>query len=472
MEKTVKNKWDKPIFILYIILYIVICLSMVFKQPFGNPPDEANRYKIPLYIYEHHSLPTGFEEEIRIPGYGISYGFQPYLPYIFQGGLMILVGNFTDNTDVLLYVARLVNFFFGLLMALFVWKISKEWFKSHITGYLFAFLVTFLPEAIFLHTYVNLESGSLLSISMILYGLTIAFKDNFSYKACTYISIGVILCALSYYNAYGYILSAILLFIAWHIKKEAGGKLTFDTKGFFKKGGFICAIVLLGIAWWFIRSAVLYNGDILGLKTRDLCREMYKDPSLFEIFKDTPKQEYHSVIEMLFKTDFLLLSTNSFICAYGAMDILTGVWVYRFFKLVFLIGVIALLIPKNWVKENGPGFLVEERAGFNSFFYLNILMCIAIPVGLSIFFSYSTDYQPQGRYFMPAIIPFAFLVARGLEKGVALGTKAICYLIKKEETGFFNLTLKCVSYVIIALIIVSIIVTTYAYAFPKWSLIP
>ena len=118
--KNKTSKWDRPVLILYIVLYLIISLSMIFNQPFGNPPDEANRDKISLYIAHHHALPNGYDEEIRIPGYGFSYGFQPILPYMIQGGVMIVSSNFVEGDRPLLYAARLTDCVFGLIMALFV----------------------------------------------------------------------------------------------------------------------------------------------------------------------------------------------------------------------------------------------------------------------------------------------------------------------------------------------------------------
>ena len=71
---------DYILLILYFGIYFVIGLSLLFRQPFGNPPDEYNRYLIPQYIAQSGSLPNGYDESVRIGGYGFSYAFQPILP--------------------------------------------------------------------------------------------------------------------------------------------------------------------------------------------------------------------------------------------------------------------------------------------------------------------------------------------------------------------------------------------------------
>ena len=45
-----------------------------------------------------------------------------------------------------------------------------------------------------------------------------------------------------------------------------------------------------------------------------------------------------------------------------------------------------------------------------------IVMAVAavIPFGLSLYNSYYSDYQPQGRYLMPMLIPLMYFVTKGL----------------------------------------------------------
>ena len=210
MTRQKPQRWEYWMILLYFALYFLVGLSLLYKQPFGDPPDEFNRYLIPQYIAEHGTLPNGYEESIRIPGYGFSYAFQPILPYMVQGYVMYVVKFFTSDAGILLYSARLVDFAFGLVMAVFVLLISRKWFSDKRLQYLFCFLTMFLPQSLFIHTYVNTDSCCMMSIAIMLYGLTCGLQDRFAYSSCIIMSIGIIFCALSYYNAYGFILSCIL----------------------------------------------------------------------------------------------------------------------------------------------------------------------------------------------------------------------------------------------------------------------
>ncbi len=477
-------KWEVWMILLYFALYFIIGLSLLFRQPFGNPPDECNRYLIPQYIAEHGTLPNGYEESIRIPGYGFSYAFQPILPYMIQGYFMRFVGLFTASEHALLLSARLVDFVFGLVMAVFVLLLGRRWFQDKRLQYLFCFLIMFLPQSIFVHTYVNTDSCCMMSIAIMLYGLTCCLQNRFAYPSCIVMSIGIIFCALSYYNAYGFILSCILLFAANFLSMREG-RLSLEWKPFLQKGIFISAIVLLGIGWWFIRSYILYDGDFLGLRTRDACSVMYGNENMKPDVKITYKTLGYTIPGMLLHSDFTVLSINSFICMYGPMIVRTAIWIYRFYKLFFAATVLLCLLPAALTKSKNAGScqlpdsagtaLFADRPAMRVFFHMNMVFCILMPCILSIIYSYHIDYQPQGRYIMPILIPLSYYCIRGVEKGVlfleSLPGKcgAVSRQAKKPASKVSNALLTGVSACILSLIVISLLITVYGYAFPYFD---
>ncbi len=468
--KAVKRIWEKDSArltdILYYAAYVIIALSLLFKQPFGNPPDEYNRFLIPSYIAEHGTLPNGYEEEIRIPGYGFSYAFQPILPYMAQGYAMRLVGLFTQDAPVLLYTARLVNFLFGLIQAYFVRKLANLWFSDKRFATLFCFLVLFLPQSIFVHTYVNTDSCCMMSIAILLYGLTKGLKGGFDFSSISSLSVGIILCALSYYNAYGFILSAILLFTASFLSRKEG-RLHFAVRDFMRIGGLISILVLLGIGWWFIRCAVLYDGDFLGLKTRDACASLYALPAYHPATRVTWQSQGFSVFDMLTKSDFVTLSGLSFIGIYGPMNIITALWIYRMYKYLFWCSILIGAILSVLRRQELP-FLTGRRC-MNRFFHANMIFCILMPCILSVVYSYRIDYQPQGRYLLPALFPFMLYCTRGLEAivrtfldGAKRHKPAAGRLAESIATGLCSF--------LILMVLVSLCVTVYGYAYPVYTL--
>lgn len=401
----------KGVTCLYFAIFLAAALTLALLQPlqdtppgYYNPPDEHSRYLVPLYICNHGSLPTGFEEELISGNVKWTYGFYTLLPYMVQGTAMRIVNQFTTSPLALLYTARLVNVIFGLLMAWVVLLLGRRIFQSWRSQWLFCFLVTMLPQCVFLHSYVNPDSLCLFSTALMLYGLVKGYQENFTFKACLILALGVIFCALSYYDAYGFIISGALLFTAWFLR-SVEGKWRFDWKGFWKKGLPLAAFILLCISWSFIRNYILYDGDIIGLTTKE---NFIKAAG---IARDTWQSEGKSLYAMLTQTEFFPSLINSFIACFGSMRIYTWHRIYQFYKLLIPFGLLGLVFVRK-----SSFALLNEQKWLRIFIHLNLVFCMAMPFLLLVRYAYTVDFQAQGRYIMPALIPLMFYVSYGLEK--------------------------------------------------------
>ena len=71
-----------------------------------------------------------------------------------------------------------------------------------------------------------------------------------------------------------------------------------------KRAGFTAVIVLLFISFFFIRNAVLYEGDILGMSTLTKAGEMYGIPQLKPSMRRTPYNLGMTLGEMMESVDF------------------------------------------------------------------------------------------------------------------------------------------------------------------------
>jgi len=407
---------EKIILIFYILCFFMIASSIALYQPladtpplYGNPPDEHARYLVPQYICEYGTIPTGFEEEIRIPGYGFSYGIYNVFPYIVQGYVMRFVSIFTASEYALLYAARFVNVLSGTLMAFIVYLLGKKLFKDRRFVWLFCFLVMYLPENLFMHTYVNTDSMCLLATAMMVYALVGAYREGFTGTNNLWLSGGIILCALSYYNAYGYILSSILLFLVYFLRKKEG-KLSYEWKGMLKNGIFISVIVLLGIGWWFARSYVLYDGDFLGLQTREEMAVQYAIDEVNPLYMNTYREKGYTIWQMLKESHFLEGAFITFVGAYGSVSIFGSIWMYRFYKLIFGVGILSYILIWNGKPD------IKKINGKKIFFHINMIFCMVMPLILLIHYAYTMDYQNQGRYLLPGIIPFMYYITAGAQK--------------------------------------------------------
>lgn len=347
VKEHLKAHGEKYIDVLFFFMVFCILLIWSMMLRLNDGPDEIGRYSICQYIFRHGSLPHGGDPEIRIPEWGFSYAFQPILSYIIGAGFMKITALFTANEYFYIVAARFVSVLCGLFMAIFVRKISKLIFEDKKCQWIFTLLVCLLPQGMFMFVYVNTDSMALLSSAVIVYAWLQGLKNGWNYKNCLMLSVGIILCALSYYNAYGFILCSIFIFAASFINKdEESGRFRIDWKKLLKKGILISCIVLIGVGWWFIRNYLIYNGDFLGLTTRKIYGELYAE---YEWLKPSNARTYARaglpVFQMLKDTEYIPLLAKSFVGIFGKMDMMLPKRIYCGFSVIFLLG-LGIFLPK------------------------------------------------------------------------------------------------------------------------------
>lgn len=423
MKQHKKISLELLFFALYMTGFFVMAVVLLIFQPHVDtistnpvsPPDEYFRMLIPKYICEHGKLPTGLEEEVRITGCGFSYGLYNTLPYIIQGWLMRFVSVFTDSQLALLYAGRSVNVVFGCCMAVFVYQLGKRLFTDSRFRWLFCVAVMYLPENLFVHSYINTDSCCMLATAMILYGLVWGYQDGFDVKNCVCLATGIVLCALSYYNAYGYILCSVLLFAAYYIVREKTkpgiiGKWRCDWKKMFLYGGLVSLLVIIGAGWWYVRAYFVLDGDILGLRTKEELALLYA------LDETSPLNTYAalgiSIYQMLAENHFFQCLYDSFIAAFGSLSITGVYWTYLSYKLFFGAGIMGGL----WSLGCCLAHKGHKINGKRLFFHLNMIVCMVLPLIITIRYAYTMNYQHQGRYILPALIPLMYYTVRGIQR--------------------------------------------------------
>ena len=419
--------------IVYLLGFLILTVTLAAAQPLKGknaPPDEVSRYLVPQYICEHGALPTGLEEEIRIPGYGFSYALYNAFPYIVMGLAMRLVSCVTADAAALLLTARLVNVLAGLAMAYVVYELAKRLFSAERSRWLFCLAVAYQPMNLFVHSYVNTDSFCMLSTAMIVYGLVRLYREGVDVRICLWLAAGVSLCALSYYSAYGYILAAMILFVAYFAKKDSG---RFDRAGFLKYGALTAVLVLLGIGWWFIRQGIVLQGDFLGLRTRDELVAAYGKVRAQAANTYAGKgYSFFGMIGEMIAARLPLKLAGTLIAAYGTLNIRPQVWFYALYALVWSAGVVGCVMklaekgkPQNRPQgggkpQNRPRGGARGRQRFarpqGGIFHGCMVLCMVLPLVLYLSYCYATDYQEQGRYLLPALVPAMMYLTKGLER--------------------------------------------------------
>ena len=144
----------------------------------------------------------------------------------------------------------------------------------------------------------------------------------------------VILCALSYYNAYGAVLVTVVLFISCFISKVSARTITSDGtaspvdsyhlewRPLLQAGLFITAVFLVGAGWWFIRNAILYHGDFLGMEARNLCVAATCTPEFHPALRQTYQNQGIGVFTMIFGTDYFTPVSYTHLDVYKRQDYL------------------------------------------------------------------------------------------------------------------------------------------------------
>lgn len=396
---------EKCVISIFILICIIFAGFIAVIQPSNAAPDEKMKMDICRYVADNGKLPHGGDEAVLDPTWGISYGFTPITPYIFAGLSIKITSNFVHDVHAYYVAARFISVICYGIFILFNIKIAKELFKDKYYRILFIGLTTLLPQMIYLGTYINNDCFAMMTISMLIYYWIVGIKNGWNYKTCVKLGISIGLCAISYYNAYGYILTSAILFIVSQIKN----KVSF--KEILKKGLVVCGVVFLIAGWWFIRSGIIYNGDFLGLKTTDEYSNKYAVDECKAVNRTTPQKEGKSLREMLIDESWITLTVRSFIGIFGGMDITVPRYVCVMILTIMFLGILGFLIYMFKLRKDEIVGNVMQYRILVFIFSVNII----IPIILSLYYSYSSDFQPQGRYIMPILIPTMYFVTVGLQ---------------------------------------------------------
>lgn len=198
-------------------------------------------------------------------------------------------------------------------------------------------------------------------------------------------------------------------------------KKKISDKELWKWGICISVIVIAMISYFFIRNAMLYDGDFLGMRSLTEASEMYAREDIKPSNRPTPMNLGMGLGEMLNTTQYMgktwaNATFQSFVAVFGYMDVYAPDWVYNVYKIVLLLGGIGIIIRLVQRLKNDRTKQIKEQV----IFHVNMLICMVIPIGLSIYYSYATDYQPQGRYCYPMLLALTYFVAKGMESLVKL----------------------------------------------------
>lgn len=410
-----KSKQKRAAGVTLIIITSLMVLPLTFHLPIGAGPDEYMRYEIPEYIFENNRLPYGDDPSLIDNAYGISYAFSPINSYIFCAWSMELANLMGVDSQHLLFVARIVNLLFYLGAAVFVFKIASRLFEGTYS-LLFTTLVMLLPEHLFVASYVNCDEIAIFSVAWIIYALLYGRDRDWDLKSCALFGCGIGFCLLTYYNAYGVILCSVLYCVLSVALSDKEHKIKF----IFEKATLVILFAFLVSGWWFIRNGIAYNGDIFGLEASRRSSELHAIDELKPQNRPTPNNLGYSLSYVLFDMGWLKSSATSFVAVFGPLSYYFDQHLYAIFYIIIGLGIVgyfAVIFKRAYAKMNPDRVSIHgiKNEGIeNKLLILCMTASCMITITLSVYYSYFNDYQAQGRYLLPMLIPLAIVVVKGL----------------------------------------------------------
>lgn len=400
-----KNNFERISLIVLVAISFLLYISVASNLPMKLAPDEDMRNDVAYWIFEHRSFPIGNEWELINNSYGFSYATLPFLPAIVSAFFMQLCAQFTDSEAAIFFACRLTSVLSITATVYFSYKVGRLAFKTHWVALFFAALIAFWPEVVFVSGYFNNDALSLLSDFLILYFLLKGKADHWSTKSCIGLGISFSVNILTYYNAYGWCLVGVVFCIVSVLQDS---KIQSKIKFILQKGALVGGVVFFLAGWFFIRNAYLHHGDFLG---RSVAHEyaQYVESVRGNVYHALPPASQGlTVFEMLQNSDWHWVKStiDSLIGIFGCMDVTMSSASYTFYKAFLLFGLVLFVFHLLWV-------LFKKVKEEKWLLYVCLFAVMIVTITLSIIYSYSSDYQPQGRYVFPILPAIMIFVVTG-----------------------------------------------------------
>ncbi len=343
------------LFAILIITYVILGWTLVWHIPYSFPfggPDELMHLSMADYIAKHLSWPQWDSREVVRNAYGVSYSAGGSIVYWLHGLTYRLFGHHRIAAFMLLLVY--------LLLAVLLYR------RNVLAG--FVLLAALLPQTLFIFSYVNSDSGTV--VTALLFGMSVGVfvtaeaREKYFWILLFFAGLAV--------TARQHLWAIAFLTLVWALVYRRKAIMQFD-----KKVWIIALLLgLLPASWWFITSYFANDGDILGVFTNAKSIMKFGNPDLPSLAR--PWSDF-SV------SNFLGSTLTSLYASWGWMSIGLKSYAYVIVSVVTLM--IALLLYRHIDRKIFGFFILLLLANF----------------GFMILYSTSYDYQAQGRYMFPSV---------------------------------------------------------------------
>jgi len=337
-------------------------------------------------------------QQIKRPAF-YKKGFRTYFPFIASG----------DYCRTIPYIYRLQNTFLFLftLSTLFWVGLRHKW------AFVFGIALLCIPQLIYVYSYANTDAwGISFSIFLIIFVL-IEPRPFSSWKKTILLSL---LVGAVFLSKQSYWLSIVLpgfligyrLFQPIHLEKGINDRISVRWMNVVVFGG----LLLIIIAPMYIIFPLSQNINPL----HGIGQLARFDPTKASIDYqlDHPGVEGYylkargvSFIKILIDPIWLKTSLKSFYGYFGYMKTSSPGFAYWIASILLLVNVLITIFigAKHWTSLPGLSRLALIMSP----------LIIIMSIGLSVYYSWAVDYQPQGRYIFSALTVLPFLFAGTME---------------------------------------------------------
>lgn len=391
------------IYLLSVALFMkyttITLLSTSVNQPGSQvvtlqPPDEVGHYTYNVkYLLENKKLPVSGRDDLaalktcRNNTFGqvpcvYSYQIYPAVPYIISAISSGISGMVGLNHEM---GARLPGLLYALIFLNSVYFAVLAITKRTKVAALLAIGVSFIPQVMFTFAYLNLDGFSM-AVSALL-GLTLVnfiMNPRLRNAALLGICAGGLL-SVSKYNYFVLLIPTIAL-LAYSLKADIISKKQLLFVGLSS----VLAFTAIGM-FWYVRNYILYS-DFLGQTF--VLNEMAKYHPL-----GVSRLSAHGFV-YLTAVDFWGILFRSTIASFGSMAYYLDSGAYNVIGFT-LFGLAIYVTYRTFSTKN-------KRLLFG---WSLLFATIILTIGQVVYNSLAYDFQPQGRYLFPILIPIALYLA-------------------------------------------------------------
>ena len=435
--------FQQKLHLFYLGFALALVLAMAAVSYDGGNPDEQAHQQCAAF-YADRWLPTAVDDEAvlkTISGFGVSYLFRMEIAYFLAGKMAVLLSNLVKEAYLSLRLFNVLLFGFLVLMAI----------RRKQGPLLFVLALVATPQVWYVFSYFNGDAFALFIALLI--SAQLMYSDSLSGQFFNSPGLGVRLSGgiwlgvliglllLSKINYYVY-LAFIGLLVSWRLFFESVPDPEGRAGGWpvqMKKG-----ILVATIALCVYLPPTLYDQYINGFQKNEKIGRVVEEKALYEFKPSTlekePTKSYRGLAlrgkGQSFRAIFLeqdewrKWSYQSFFGVYG--------YFLYYSKSAYYIAVSVLLA--------GVFLFVVFYMAYHSlpwkdlFVLMMVLLFSLLVVGQSMHFSWTADYEPQGRYLFP-IIPMVMVGVARLPEIIRrrlIPCVSLCYFLLSVSSFVFS----------------------------------